>query len=243
MEGQLQKMLRCGVMNSTGHHAAAPRLTPKGERTRERIISSAADLMFDRGVSATTIDDVRAAAEVSASQLYHYFSDKADLVRAVIQYQVDRVVGSQEPSLAHLDSIQGLRAWRDAVVEMQRQAQCRGGCPIGSLASELADRDEQSRSDIAAGFKRWQVGILGGLRAMQARGDLAADADPDGLALATLAAAQGGLLLGQVHRTTRPLEAALDAMIALIESLTRPVPGSGATQAYAAAAADDVGLD
>jgi TetR/AcrR family transcriptional repressor of nem operon len=220
-------MLRFGFMNSTGHRSTA-RLTPKGERTRERIISSAADLMFDRGVSATTIDDVRAAAGVSASQLYHYFCDKTDLVRAVIQYQADRVVGGQEPALARLDSIQGLRAWRDGVVEMQRQAQCRGGCPIGSLASELADQDEQSRSDIAAGFERWHAGILGGLRAMQDRGHLAADADPDNLALATLAAAQGGLLLGQVHRTTRPLEAALDAMIALIESLTRPVPESRA---------------
>jgi len=70
---------------------------------------------------------------------------------------------------------------------------------------------------------------------MQDRGHLAADADPDNLALATLAAAQGGLLLGQVHRTTRPLEVALDAMIALIESLTRPIPESGATQAQVAA--------
>ena len=184
-------------------HAAAPRLTPKGARTRERIISSAADLMFDRGVSGTTTNDVMAAAGVSASQLYHYFSDKTALVRAVIQYQADRVVGSQEPSLVQLDSIQGLRAWRDGVVVMQRQTQCRGGCPIGSLASELADQEEQSRSDIAAGFERWHAGIRGGLRAMQDRGDLAADSDPDNLALATLAAAQGGFLLGQVHRTTR----------------------------------------
>jgi TetR/AcrR family transcriptional repressor of nem operon len=218
-------------MNSTGPREAAPRLTPKGARTRERIVASAADLMFDRGVSATTIDDVRAAAGVSASQLYHYFSDKTALVRAVIQYQADRVVGSQEPSLADLDSIQALRAWRDGVVEMQRQTQCRGGCPIGSLASELADHDEQARSDIAAGFERWHAGIRGGLHAMQERGHLPADADPDDLALATLAAAQGGLLLGQAHRTTRPLEVALDAMIALIESLAPPTAESDAAHA------------
>jgi TetR/AcrR family transcriptional repressor of nem operon len=227
MEEQLQKMLGCAVMTSTGSRAAAPpRLTPKGERTRERIVSSAAAPMLDRGVSATTIDDVRAAAGVSASQLYHYFPDKTALAHAVIQYQADRVVGSQEPSFAHLDSIQGLRAWRDAVVEMQRQAQCRGGCPIGSLASELADQDEQARSGIAAGFERWHAGIRGGLSAMRERGLLTAEADPDDLALATLAAVQGGLLLGQVQRTTRPLETAHDAMIALIESLTRPIPGS-----------------
>ena len=234
MEGQLQKLVRCGFMSSTSPRAGAPRLTLKGERTRERIISSAADLMFTHGVSATTIDDVRAAAGVSASQLYHYFSDKTALVHAVIRYQADRVVGSQEPSLAHLDSIQGLRAWRDSVVEMQRQAQCRGGCPIGSLVSELADQDEQARADIAAGFERWHAGIRSGLRAMRDRGHLASAADPDNLALATLAAIQGGLLLGQVQRTTQPLEAALDAMIALIESLTQPIPESGATEAHAA---------
>jgi TetR/AcrR family transcriptional repressor of nem operon len=231
MEGQLQKMLKYGLVNSTSPRQAAPRLTPKGARTRERIVSSAADLMFDRGVYATTIDDVRAAAGVSASQLYHYFSDKAALVRAVIQYQADRVVGSQDPALADLGSVQGLRAWRDGVVEMQRQAQCRGGCPIGSLASELADQDEQARSEIAAGFERWHAGIRGGLRAMQARGHLPADADPDSLALATLAAAQGGLLLGQVQRTTRPLEVALDAMITLIESLALPATQPDAAQA------------
>jgi len=216
-------------MPSSSPRTGTPRLTPKGERTRARIVSHAAALMFARGVSATTTDDVRAAAEVSASQLYHYFSDKAALVRAVIQYQSDRVVGGQEPSLARLDSIQGLRAWRDAVVLMQRQAQCRGGCPIGSLASELADRDEQARADIAAGFERWHAAICGGLHAMQERGHLAAHANPDDLALATLAATQGGLLLGQALRTTRPLETALDAMIDLIETLaTQPAPGPGA---------------
>jgi TetR/AcrR family transcriptional repressor of nem operon len=210
-----------------------PRLTPKGARTRARIVSHAAELMFARGVAATTTDDVRAAAEVSASQLYHYFSDKADLVRAVIQYQTDRVVGGQEPSLARLDSIQGLRAWRDAVVQMQHRTQCRGGCPIGSLASELADHDEQARTDIAAGFERWHTAIRSGLHAMQEAGRLADHADPDELALATLAATQGGLLLGQAMRTTRPLEAALDAMIGLIEALTTqptPTPPDGAEQ-------------
>ena len=55
----------------------------------------------------------------------------------------------------------------------------------------------------AAGFERWHAGIRSGLRAMRDRGHLASDADPDNLALATLAAIQGGLLLGQVQRTTQ----------------------------------------
>ena len=47
-----------------------------------------------------------------------------------------------------------------------------------------------------------------------------ASADPDELALATLAALQGGLLLAQVQRDTRPLEVALDAMLDRIQTLT-----------------------
>src|SRR5436190_3449473 len=70
------------------------------------------------------------------------------------------------------------------------------------------------------GFGRWEARIRDGLRAMHARGDLPAGADPGDLALATLAALQGGLLLAQVLRDTRPLEVALDAMLDRIQALT-----------------------
>jgi TetR/AcrR family transcriptional regulator, transcriptional repressor for nem operon len=65
----------------------AGRLTPKGEQTRQRIVAAAAQLMFDCGISGTTIEDVRAAAGASSSQVYHYFKDKKALVEAVIEYQ------------------------------------------------------------------------------------------------------------------------------------------------------------
>lgn len=55
---------------------------------------------------------------------------------------------------------------------------------------------------------------------MHERGELAAD--PDDLALATLAALQGGLLLTQMQRSTRPLEKSLDAMLAHIQSCAKP---------------------
>jgi len=45
---------------------------------------------------------------------------------------------------------------------------------------------------------------------MRDRGELAAEADPAELAGALMAALQGGLLLAQTTRTTRPLELALD---------------------------------
>lgn len=198
-------------------HPSPRRLTRKGHETRQRIVDAAADLIFERGVAHTTIEDVRAAAAVSSSQLYHYFDDKPALVRAVVDHQVDTIVVAQQT--ADLSSLDGLRAWRDWVIEHQRELNCSGGCPIGSLGSELAETDPDARAQVAKGFKRWEAAIQSGLREMHARGRLEPDADPDALALALLAALQGGLLLTQIQRDTRALEAALDAMLELLAKL------------------------
>jgi TetR/AcrR family transcriptional regulator, transcriptional repressor for nem operon len=195
-------------------------LTPKGTRTRQRIVDTAAELMFVRGVIGTTLEEVKAAAAVSSSQLYHYFEDKPALVRAVIEQQTDAVVGTQEPLLAGIDSIDGLRAWRDSVVDLERQLECRGGCPIGSLGSQLAEVDPSSRQQVSASFVRWESALQRALRSMHERGALAPEADPDALSLALLAAVQGGLLLAQIHRSTRPLEAALDTVLDHIATRT-----------------------
>jgi TetR/AcrR family transcriptional regulator, transcriptional repressor for nem operon len=198
----------------------AARLTRKGHQTRQRIVAAAADLILQQGVAGTTLDDVRAEAGVSSSQIYHYFADKEALVRAVVDYQAQTIVGEiHEPALAAIEGIDGLRAWRDMIVSIQRDADCRGGCPLGSLGSELAELDHLARGDVAAGYARWEAAISACLTGMRDRGQLSAAADPAQLATAVLAALQGGLLLAKVERDVRPLAAALDVMISLIASL------------------------
>lgn len=195
--------------------------TAKGLATRERIVEAAAQLIHERGVASTTTELVRDAAEVSSSQLYHYFKDKMELVRAVIAYQTDAVIGAQAEFLGHLDSMQALRRWRDLLVRVQRGARCTGGCPLGTLSSEVAEIVPEFRIDLNRAFTRWEEGIRSGLRAMYARGELRKDTDPDRLATALLAAVQGGLLLTQIRRNTKPLEAAVDTMLDHIESLMK----------------------
>jgi AcrR family transcriptional regulator len=196
--------------------AGTRRLTPKGTQTRERIVAAAAELMYDRGMTEATLEEVRAAAGVSGSQIYHYFADKQALLLAVIEYQTAAVLQVQQPHLGRLDSIARLRRWRNALVEYQRRMQCRGGCPIGSIGSEVAENNPEARLAVASGFQRWEAAIRSGLHAMHERGEL--DGDPDELALALLAALQGGLLLTQLQREIRPLQVALDAMIDHIAS-------------------------
>ncbi|MDF2561738.1 MAG: transcriptional regulator, TetR family [Microbacterium sp.] len=196
--------------------AHAERHTTKGTRTKARIVEAAAQLMLQEGVEGTRMEDVRRAAAVSSSQIYHYFADKQALVRAVVTHQAATVVARQEVAFAQMDTIEGLRRWRDALVAYQRTVDFVGGCPLGSLASELAELDPASREAARAGFEAWEGRIRHALGAMRDRGELAMDPDP--LATALLAAVEGGLLLSKLERSTRVLEGALDAIIGLLAS-------------------------
>lgn len=194
------------------------RLTAKGRATRARIVGAAAELVFAQGVARTGVEDVQRRAGVSASQLYHYFSGKDALVRAVIAHQTDGVLHVQRPVLDALDSFEAFERWRDLLVALQDERHCVGGCPLGSIAAEVADVDAVAREDLVIGFERWEAPIREGLARMRSRGVLRPEADVDALALALLAAVQGGLVLTQARRSSLPLRTSLDAVLAHVRT-------------------------
>lgn len=204
----------------------APALTSKGRATRDRIVDAASRLMLVDGVARTTLDDVGGEARVGRSQLYHYFESKSDLVDAVIRHHARDVLGGQEPYLSHLDSWEAWQGWRDLMVAGQRAHHCIGGCPLGSLASELSDVDEHSRRALESVFDEWEGRLRAGLDRMLERGLLSPGTETGPLATAVLAAVQGGLLLTQLRHRTDPLEAALDGALAMLHASADPDDGT-----------------
>ncbi|MCX6469426.1 MAG: TetR/AcrR family transcriptional regulator [Corynebacteriales bacterium] len=199
-------------------HTGRP-LTVRGRETRARIVTAAAELMLDTGVAGTTMEDVRARAGVSSSQIYHYFADKDALVHAVIEHQDETIVGAHESMFAEIDSIDALRRWCAWIVDYQRLGGCSGGCPLGSLGVQVAEVDVDARAGVARALGRWERAIRRGYESMRARGVFDDRADTSALAMSTLAALQGGLLMAQIQRSTTPLEAALDAVVRHAELL------------------------
>ena len=189
-----------------------PKLTAKGARTRARIVEEAAVLIHERGVAGTTLEDVKAAAEVSGSQMYHYFPDKDDLVQAVIDYNADGIVSRNRQALGGAN---GVEAWRKMVITAAKRTKAKGGCALGSLVGQLAESDPEARALIASGFDQWAAAIGDGLRSLHAEGKLPPGVDPDDLAITLLATLEGGLLLAQAQRSTRPFETAVNTLLDL----------------------------
>jgi AcrR family transcriptional regulator len=53
--------------------------------TREALVTAGRTLFAERGYAATGTEDIVAAARLTRGALYHHFSDKADLFRAVME--------------------------------------------------------------------------------------------------------------------------------------------------------------
>ena len=193
-------------------------ITEKGRATRQRIIQAAAELVGERGAAAATLDEVGERAGASRSQLYHYFEDRDDLIRSVIDATTNAVLGAQGELLDELDSWAGIDRWFRALVDLQVDRQATGGCPLGTLAGQLAERDPRFRAAIADGFGRWEQHLREGLERMKERGKLRTHADPARLATATMASLEGGLLLTQIRRDPNQLRIALDGARTLLRA-------------------------
>jgi TetR/AcrR family transcriptional repressor of nem operon len=200
---------------------ASPK-TARGRATRERIVTAASGLISERGIAETSVDDVIERAAASKSQLYHYFDDRAELLRAVVRHNAKAVLGALPP----LDGWGAIRSWFDSLVELQADRRACGGCPVGSLVGQLAESDEQARLELDGSFERWKAHLRDGLRSMQQADKLDPRANPDELATATLAAIQGGLILTQTRRDPAELAIALDAAYAHLRAHATSSRGS-----------------
>jgi AcrR family transcriptional regulator len=208
-----------GRTTHSPHQETTQRFTDKGLEIRGRIVDVAAKLMFEHGVATTSLKNLRDSAAVSGSQLAHYFQDKRDLTRQVIAARRHDVMAFHtQPQLGALDSLEALHAWADACVADVETVYRRGGCVYGSLAGELLEADDDVLDDLAAGYDEWLKLFRHGLGEMRTRGELRADAEPRHLAVALVAAHQGGAMVTYATGSSEPLSATVNAAVEYVRS-------------------------
>lgn len=68
------------------------RLTPKGKKTREKILTTALDMFANSGYHKTTISAICEKAEVAEGTLYLYFKSKDDLMLSSLNTAIESVL-------------------------------------------------------------------------------------------------------------------------------------------------------
>jgi len=191
--------------------------TGRGRASRERIVERAAELFAERGIARTSLDEVLAAAGAGKGQFYHYFRSRDELVAAAVEQRCAQVVTGLTQALGGVSSLAELEQALAGFIAGFEQMGL-PGCPIGTLATEVAGRNEAARLQAAAGFDAWERLLADALARMRQRGELRADAPPAMLATGLLASIEGGMVLSQTRRDVASLRIAVNAGLAQVRT-------------------------
>jgi AcrR family transcriptional regulator len=192
-------------------------MTRRGRASRERIVERAAELFAERGIAATSVDEVLAAAGAGKGQFYHYFRGRDELAAAAVGYRCAQVVAGLTEGLGGVSSLAGLEEALEGFIAGFEQAGL-PGCPIGTLATEVAGRNDDARLQAAAGFDAWERLLADALERMRQRGELRADAPAPVLAAGLLASIEGGMVLSQIRKDAASLRVAVEAGLARVRA-------------------------
>jgi TetR/AcrR family transcriptional repressor of lmrAB and yxaGH operons len=187
---------------------------PRRTDTRARMIHAAAELFRQRGYHATTFSDVvRDSGAPRGSTYFHFPGGKAELAREAIARAGDELEQMTGQAARHADDPASLvRALAQIFAQRLERSGYQSGCPIATMALELAPRDEEFSADFDSVFARWRAALVARFEPLGiAPGRAAALAD------LVISALEGALLLSRAARSTEPFKAPIEALISAID--------------------------
>jgi AcrR family transcriptional regulator len=147
--------------------------------TRERILDAAAEILRTRGVAQATTKEIAQASGVSEPTLYKYFGDKERLLLDVLRERL--------PGLSRVSVRPGEGEVEDNLAELAHAVLDFYQRSIPMLGALLADPQRMGAHRVAmerhgGGPEKAVAAFAAYLRAEQALGRVASDADPDAAA-------------------------------------------------------------
>jgi len=165
------------------------------------MIESAALLIRERGVEATSFSDVLAHSGAPRGSIYHHFpAGKAQLIEEATRYAGDFIAAGLASALAQDDPVAALGRFIAGWRSILRASEFGAGCPVVAATLE-SDRAPAAREAAGAAFSRW-TDLLATAIARHGPSRKRAKS----LATLTIAAIEGAIVLARAQRSTAPLE-------------------------------------
>ena len=183
------------------------------KNSRLKMVSSAAALIQRRGVNATSFSEVLAESGAPRGSIYHHFPNgKEQLAAAAVQWTAGRILAYQRACTATtpagvIEYFAGV--WRETIVASGATA----GCVVAGVAIDTPPESRDLMAIVRLAFASY-VDLLAlqfhavGLQKQRARS----------VALASLAAMEGALILCRADRSVKPL----DTVTAELKRLVAP---------------------
>ncbi len=195
-------------------------LSKKGQESRQEIINAAFDLFHERGVHATSVNDILKKSGAGKSQFYHYFKSKEDIIHELLQ-TVYHMIKDGHTHLKPINSWKDFRNFLDSAIEKQEEYNCSRGCPIGQISGQICSDDELLRQDIKLIFEAIKDFPKTFFIALKARNELVDNADPDTMADMCISTMQGASLIAKANKNSTALRNTSDHLYAYMRSFIK----------------------
>lgn len=190
----------------------------KADRT-QRILQAASRLFRGHGYAPVRIEDIAAAADVSAGTCYNYFSTKGDILLAIVAMEVEEVIGAgaavvSDPPRHVAEALDRLtHIYYDHSLEYLSKEMWRAAMALSIEAPDTPNGARYSELD-----RRLSAQVTDLIAALQAHGVVRADLD---------AGPMGELLFNNLNQMfidfVKDDAMTLDHLKARVTAQTRPV--------------------
>lgn len=170
--------------------------------TRDRFLTAATGLFRRQGYSGTGLKQIVAESQAPLGSLYHFFpGGKQDLALQAISRTSERYQQLLDRVLSEATDVgQAAITWFDWAARALEETDFADGCPIGTVACEVASSNEALREASRAVFDGWQSRV-----ATRLIGAGVSTARARRLATFAVASLEGAIMLARVSRSARPL--------------------------------------
>jgi len=136
---------------------------PAVENVRDRILSTARDLIYREGARAVGVDRIVAESGVAKMSLYRWFPSKDDLIVAVLNEERRRILAAWDKNMElHKGApLKQLRAQFEGLAAAIQRPNYRG-CPFLNAVTAFADASHPARA-LARQFKDEITALFRGL--------------------------------------------------------------------------------
>jgi TetR/AcrR family transcriptional repressor of nem operon len=191
----------------------------KGERSRQKIVETAAVLFNQKGFTGCSMGDIVAASGLEKGTLYGHFSTKEELALLAFDFawkdtsdkrlrNVDTVSNAVDKLILHVDNYVNTPSFP-------------GGCPLLNFAVDADDGNLALRTRVRKALKGWEDLLAKIVEDGQSAGEINPEIDPHSVANLVISILEGATVVERINKRSAALDDAQRHLILYLETAVR----------------------